>query len=384
VSNPAPGSLALRGIVPRWLLASTGLGALVLMLGVHWDFSWHRSIGRDTFFTPPHVIIYLGALLCCLAAATAILQATFLKPAKNCGVRVWGFEAPLGAFVVAWGGLAMLAGGVFDNWWHSVYGLDIAIQSVPHVVIGLCGLLTIFSGNLLLATSHANGTRTRPGRARALVLLSGGVLLTLGLIVNIEELFVYLMHGARFYCVVALSVPLVAFGAGGATGERFGATYVALVYSALILLLIAVLPLVPAEPRLGPILHPVNHFVPPPFPLLVAPAMALVDWAAPRFAQRGALVRSIFAGSLFFSAFVALQWPFASFLQTRAADNRLFVGNEFAFFQAEGSYPVRHLFYPTESSKAGLGLGMAIALVLAVLSTRAGVGVARWLGGLRR
>jgi hypothetical protein len=383
VSTAALDSLSTRGVVPRWLRAFTAVGGVVLLLGGQWDFSWHRSIGRDTFFTPPHVVVYLGALASCLAAAGAILHATFTGSARNRGVRVWGFEAPVGAFVVAWGGLAMLAGGVFDNWWHGVYGLDIVIQSVPHVII-LTGLLTILGGNLLLAVSHANDAPARSPSASALVVLAGGLVLGLLLAMNLEELFVYLLHGARAHCIVALAVPLVVFGVGGATGERFGATYVALVYSVLVLVLIAVLPLVPAEPRLGPVLHRVSHFVPPPFPLLVAPAAALVDLVSSRFSERGVAVRSIFGGSLFFGAFVLFEWPFASFLQSPAARNRLFAGNEFAFFQAEGSLPLRHLFYPTENTPAGFWSGMALALGLAVLSTRLGLAVARWLGGVRR
>jgi hypothetical protein len=370
--------------VPRWLVAFTALGSVALLLGWQWDFSWHRSVGRDTFFTPPHVVIYVGALLSCVAAASAIVHATFVQSAKDRGVRVWGLEGPLGAFAVAWGGLAMLGGGVFDAWWHGVYGLDVVIWSVPHVVIIGCGMVTIFSGNVLLAASNANNAAMRSHRAKALLVLAGGVLLTICLGMNFEQLFVYLMHGARFYCIVALTLPVIVFGAGEAIGERFGATYVALTYTALILLLIAVLPLIPAEPRLGPVVQRVSHFVPPPFPLLVAPAVALVDWAAPRFSGRGVAVRSGLGGALFFGTFVVLQWPFANFLQTPHADNRVFVGNEFAFFQPETSYSSRHLFYQTENTLPGFWLGMAFALGLAMLSMRAGLGVARWLAGVRR
>jgi hypothetical protein len=377
-------SSSANAVVPRWLLSCTTLGAAVLMLAVHWDFSWHRSIGRDTFFTPPHVVLYSGALCSCLAAATAILRSRIVHSPGPRGVHVWGFEAPLGAFAVAWGGLVMLAGGVFDDWWHGVYGLDIVIQSVPHVVIGVGGLLTIFTGNLLLAVSRANGARAPERDSAPLVLFAGGVLLALALMVNVEDLFVYSMHGARFYCIVAALVPLIAFGVGHATRVRFGATCVTLVYTAVLLLLIAVLPLIPAEPRLGPILHPVHHFVPPPFPLLLAPAVALVDWLAPRFQRWSPGARSLGAGTLFFAAFTLLSWPFASFLQTPYADNRLFVGNEFAFFQAENSLPLRHLFYPTELTRLGFWCGMAAALALAVSSTRLAVGLSGWLRGVRR
>ncbi|HYK47160.1 MAG TPA: hypothetical protein VEV83_18420, partial [Parafilimonas sp.] len=31
--------------------------------GILWDISWHQSIGRDRFLTPPHIVVYLGAIL---------------------------------------------------------------------------------------------------------------------------------------------------------------------------------------------------------------------------------------------------------------------------------------------------------------------------------
>ena len=35
--------------------------------GGYWDISWHISIGRDTFWTPAHMMIYLAGVLAGLA-----------------------------------------------------------------------------------------------------------------------------------------------------------------------------------------------------------------------------------------------------------------------------------------------------------------------------
>ena len=32
-------------------------GAVCIPAGVLWDISWHSTIGRDTFWTPAHIII---------------------------------------------------------------------------------------------------------------------------------------------------------------------------------------------------------------------------------------------------------------------------------------------------------------------------------------
>src|SRR3954467_3430486 len=39
------------------------LGGTSIAIGILWDISWHRTIGRDTFWTPAHMAIYLGGLL---------------------------------------------------------------------------------------------------------------------------------------------------------------------------------------------------------------------------------------------------------------------------------------------------------------------------------
>src|SRR5437870_12502111 len=31
--------------------------------GIRWDLQWHRIIGRDSFWIPPHIMIYSGVVL---------------------------------------------------------------------------------------------------------------------------------------------------------------------------------------------------------------------------------------------------------------------------------------------------------------------------------
>ena len=40
-----------------------GTAAVCVMVGVYWDISWHMTIGRDTFWTPAHVLIQAGGLI---------------------------------------------------------------------------------------------------------------------------------------------------------------------------------------------------------------------------------------------------------------------------------------------------------------------------------
>src|SRR6266851_6603523 len=46
-------------------------------VGGAWDVSWHRSIGRDTFWTPAHMAIYACGVLAGFLCAWLIAECTF-------------------------------------------------------------------------------------------------------------------------------------------------------------------------------------------------------------------------------------------------------------------------------------------------------------------
>src|ERR1044071_9408850 len=75
------------------------LASLLSSIGIMWDFSWHVSIGRDKFLTPPHIVIYLGAIFGSLFSGIQVLVNSFVSPASvRAGmVKVWGiFYSSLG------------------------------------------------------------------------------------------------------------------------------------------------------------------------------------------------------------------------------------------------------------------------------------------------
>src|SRR5580704_4697103 len=76
-----------------WYVWSATLAVTSTTIGLYWDISWHSGIGRDTFWTPAHLSIQLGAVL------TGISYAVFCLKKKNASDRVakenyvmiWGF-----------------------------------------------------------------------------------------------------------------------------------------------------------------------------------------------------------------------------------------------------------------------------------------------------
>ena len=39
------------------------VSSTAILIGIEWDISWHESIGRDSFWSAPHMVIYFGGIL---------------------------------------------------------------------------------------------------------------------------------------------------------------------------------------------------------------------------------------------------------------------------------------------------------------------------------
>jgi hypothetical protein len=74
-----------------WTLYAAVLGSTSIVAGLLWDISWHSTIGRDTFWTPAHMAIYLGGVLAGgaadLPAAAAAVPAAGSAPAPAPGAE---------------------------------------------------------------------------------------------------------------------------------------------------------------------------------------------------------------------------------------------------------------------------------------------------------
>src|SRR3989442_1215483 len=162
-----------------WYLWCAALAVTSAYVGGYWDISWHRSIGRDTFWSAPHIAIYACGVLAALSSGYLIFTSTFgNSPAlRASGVRIWGLSGPIGAFISAWGGGAMLVSAPFDDWWHNAYGLDVKIISPPHMVL-FWGMLGIVFGALAIAVSAQNRSAGSPLERRDawFYAIAGGVM----------------------------------------------------------------------------------------------------------------------------------------------------------------------------------------------------------------
>lgn len=377
---------AVRRTAIPWYIWACTLAVTSASFGGVWDISWHESVGRDTFWTPPHLFIHFGGILAGAACAWLIFSTTFSRsPAYRANaVRIWGFYGPLGAFLCCWGGAAMVSSAPFDNWWHAAYGLDVKILSPPHVVL-ILGLMAIRVGAvvLILGEMHRAGAVLHR-KLQWLLLYSFTYLLGMAIAVFQEYTFTDYMHSALFYLLLSLFSPMFLVAVAQVSDFRWASTAVAGIFTTLNLMFLWILPLFPAEPKLGPVYHHVTSFVPPPFPLLIVlPALAL-DLLRPKLLNRGDWRRAAAFGAVFLGTFAAVQWPFADFLQSPAARNWVFGTEYFPFFVPLTDNWVRHVFTAVESSGSQFWFRMALALAIAIVSSRAGLLLGGWMGRVRR
>lgn len=368
-----------------WFIWVSIAGVTSAIIGGQWDISWHRSIGRDTFWTPAHIAIYLCGVLAGLSSAYLILATTFGRSTypREATVNVWGFRGPLGAFITAWGGIAMLTSAPFDNWWHDAYGLDVKIISPPHVLL-IMGVLGIQTGALLLMLGYMNrATGELKRNYNLLFLYTGGMIVLLMSVMILELSSRVLMHSGFFYRTVCLTMPLFFAALSRTSKLRWATTAVAGVYTVFMLGFQWILPLFPAEPKLGPVMNPVTYFVPPQFPLLyIFPALAL-DLINPWLEKTNRWLHSAVAGLTFFAIFLAVQWPFADFLMSPAAKNWVFGSHHFDYITGPASALARGVFI-FEKTSAEFWQSMGLAVVFAVLTTRLGLAWGDWMRRVQR
>lgn len=162
-------------------------------LGAVWDREWHAYVGRDQFWTPPHTLIYSCVSGVGLMVLALVLLETFRYRRGVVGVndtstvRIFGFfHAPLGFVITGFGALLALIAAPLDNYWHELYGIDIAMWAPFHLMgitgamIGIFGLVYVFAGEAAVDRQRERVSR----RWLGLTALEWGALLVLASMMN--------------------------------------------------------------------------------------------------------------------------------------------------------------------------------------------------------
>lgn len=263
-----------------------GLAAtFTALFGVYWDVTWHATIGRDSFWIPPHLLVYTGVglfLLAALGGFGLVWQGSAsLRPALT-------NPTGLGFAIAALGPIIQITAAPLDDLWHRLYGLDVTIWSPPHLMgiaggmVGIYGLLAALAVDLPKQLSRPvwrglTGSET-------LSLLLWGAALSLSMFALAEFDFHLDERDPLFYPLLAGVLAAISLlGTARYLGRPGAATVVALIYTLFRSLVVLIIWSMGLE----------GHFTPPVF--VLAPALA-IDLALWRSKGRSILLATLLSG----------------------------------------------------------------------------------------
>ncbi len=282
-----------------WVL----VGARLLGIsGVSWDVAWHRAMGRESFWIPPHLVVYsavaVGALV---AVAVFVLEG-------------WRLPRGYGTMVIGW--VVIFLSAPFDEWWHRRHGLDVDVWSPPH----LTAVAGSFVSGLGLVTALMAEIKLRiPGRMpldphllslrdarppERLLLICFGLALWSPMFALGRFTIVAWTRDALFYPTLSsLLIPVVLVAAIQATSLRWAATTTASLYLAFMLLMAWTLGSAGLRPTSLP-------------PFLLIPALVLDGLALA--SARGRWLFGPLCGTIFGLAFFGTEYAWTWLIVGRA------------------------------------------------------------------
>ena len=387
--------LLIQALSIPWYVYTAILASTSIIIGLLWDISWHMTIGRDAFLSPPHIAIYLGGILAGFGGGYQMFKTTFwgTPEEKSKAVWFWGFRAPLGALLFVWGALAMLTSAPFDDWWHNAYGLDVKILSPPHAILAM-GIITAQLGAVisLLAYQNQQERKTDKNEAsqlrklkvvRFLYTYTVGMLITSITVLLTEYTGTDLMHSSIYYQVACGALPIFMIAVGRASDMKWPVTSAAGVYMGISLFMVWFLPLFPAVPKLGPVLNPVDHYVAYQFPLLLIIPAYFIDIILRKTKEMNSWLSCVVLTLVFFGVFFVVQWFFAYFYISPYARNWFFAADAWSY-NSRPDYMYRYAFYPWDKTNFDLIWGLGVAVVLGFFSTRLGFWWGNWMKQVQR
>jgi hypothetical protein len=143
-----------RGVSTYLVLVylAISIGVALQISGSNWDIIWHGIGNVESFFTPPHSVIYSGVALAIGSIILAIILFTVLEQKKGSrSISPFYFLRPsiipFSLKLAVIGSLLQLTAGPFDFWWHNQFGFD-GLLSPPHSVLA-SGMLMVALGTLI-------------------------------------------------------------------------------------------------------------------------------------------------------------------------------------------------------------------------------------------
>lgn len=352
--------------LPAWCAAGIAMALwslVVALAGFSWDVAWHADLGRDkALFTPPHVMILVGLAGIGVAALISIALASADRAAV--GLRVGRLRIPWSSLPMGLMATGAVVGFPLDNYWHSVYGIDVTMWSPTHLLMIGGASLTPIAGWLMLAEAGPVAARARGARllseALAVSTLIGLSTFQLEFDLGIPQ-WQALYHPVLI--ALAMGVGLVAGREALGPGGALRATASFLVLRGLLALLVT--------PILGLSLER--------FPLYIGGALVVeaAFWAGPRLAPA---LRVLATGVLIGTVGMAPEWGWTHMWSPQPWQPRLLgawwvvvgIAVVGAFLGSTLGRAVAHTRQLVPSAAVGLGFALLV-LLLAIPFPRHGL-----------
>jgi len=279
------------------LLVATA-GVFLQIGGTSWDVTSHLLQRPETFFTPPHAVLYSGVGLLVIAAA---LGGNLLR--KNHDIRAQSYATAFKLLVI--GSILSLVAGPADYLWHQTFGVD-GLLSPTHLTLATGMLINSIAVVLGLSRIivHLSTTGLQRLVRAALIPAFAGLWLTMTWYVYMFAL--PLSHGVHFNfnlnpiaesLIAIIALPLVGsmvFILASRTIGRFGG---ASAVAAALIGMIVITNILPS-----------NHLMPflPWYLMILIPAV-LADLVLNKYRES-----EVIAGAIIGSTFYVLGYPMVS------------------------------------------------------------------------
>lgn len=140
-------SSSLSSSTLLWIYFLVAIGVALQVGAANWDIIWHGVVNVESFFTPPHTVLYSGVGLSLIATIAGIIFSIKQKTSLKKEPFSIYYKIPNPLKLIALGCLVEVFSGQFDNWWHANFGVD-GLLSPPHLML-ISGMLLLILGALI-------------------------------------------------------------------------------------------------------------------------------------------------------------------------------------------------------------------------------------------
>jgi len=163
---------------PNWvalpvLVFTTSI--ICALFGFIWDVSWHIGNGRDPgpLANPAHYFIIIGLFGIFVGGMLAVVL-PFDKPGPAAVRITRDWHAPVGGVLMAGCGLYATIGFPLDDIWHRIFGQDVTLWGLTHLMMigGAC--FSLFAVLMLEREGEAHDAQEVGYTFTGLYLLFGG------------------------------------------------------------------------------------------------------------------------------------------------------------------------------------------------------------------